>query len=140
MRIDRGGICRRRRRPIRTLLVHHSVGITSAVQFGLTKGSVQAALREPDTALLVFGFGFNDDHLALTHPVAVETNMSLRLSIGDPGFLTSKSLIAGDHSIAQGKPMTNRFLRAFARLAESGDARIHLINGRSTIWLRRCPT
>lgn len=93
-------------------------------------GALQAALREPDTALLVFGFGFNDDHLARPILSAVETNMSLRLIIGDPTFLTSESLIAGDHSIAQGKPMTNRFLRAFARLAESGDARIHLINGR----------
>jgi hypothetical protein len=40
--------------------------------------ALQAALREPDTAVIVSGFGFHDDHLSRPLLSAVESNMLLR--------------------------------------------------------------
>jgi hypothetical protein len=93
-------------------------------------GAFQAALREPDTALIVSGFGFNDDHIGRPILSAVETNMSLRLIMCDPTFLTSEALESEEHTIPNGPQSANKFLQAFSRLADSGDARLHLINGR----------
>ena len=42
-----------------------------------------AAVREPNTCLLVVGFGFNDDHLAEPLLAAVQSNPHLRLIIVD---------------------------------------------------------
>jgi hypothetical protein len=97
-------------------------------------GALQAALREPDTALIVSGFGFNDDHISRPILSAVEANMSLRLVICDPCFLTDAELgedplVGGPHLI-EGVPPTNKFLGSFLRLAEAGDPRLHLMNGR----------
>jgi len=44
-----------------------------------------AAVREPNTCLLVVGFGFNDDHLAEPLLAAVQSNPHLRLIVADPG-------------------------------------------------------
>lgn len=90
----------------------------------------QAALREPDTALLVSGFGFNDDHISSPIMSAVESNMSLRVVVCDPGFISSDRLDAGEYEIEGLQPPANRFLAGFKRLADSGDARVHLMNGR----------
>jgi hypothetical protein len=92
--------------------------------------SFQSALREPDTALFVSGFGFNDDHISSPIMSAVESNMSLRLVICDPAFLSSEVLEAGGHELLAGAPPGNRFIAAFRSLADAGDARIHLMNGR----------
>lgn len=97
-------------------------------------GALQAALREPDTALIVSGFGFNDDHISRPILSAVEANMSLRLVICDPCFLTdaeltADALIETQHVIKGAEP-TNKFLGSFLRLAEAGDPRLHLMNGR----------
>ncbi len=89
----------------------------------------QAALREPDTAVLISGFGFNDDHISSPIMSAVESNMSLRLVVCDPIFLSDVDLEAGGFEI-RGAPPTNRFLLGFKRMVDSGDARIHLMNGR----------
>jgi hypothetical protein len=43
-----------------------------------------AGLREPNTCLLVVGFGFNDDHLAEPILTAVQTNPHLRVIIINP--------------------------------------------------------
>lgn len=43
-----------------------------------------AAVREPNTCLLVVGFGFNDDHLAEPLLAAVQSNPHLRLIVVDP--------------------------------------------------------
>lgn len=43
-----------------------------------------AAVREPNTCLLVVGFGFNDDHLAAPLLTAIETNPHLRVIVADP--------------------------------------------------------
>lgn len=92
--------------------------------------SFQSSLRDPDTALLVSGFGFNDDHISSPIMSAVESNMSLRLVICDPAFLTSEALEAGGHELPVGQAPANRFLATFRNLADAGDARIHLMNGR----------
>ena len=43
-----------------------------------------AALRQPNTCLLVLGFGFNDNHLSEPIYAALETNAHFRLIVVDP--------------------------------------------------------
>lgn len=43
------------------------------------------AVREPNTCVLVVGFGFNDDHLAEPLLAAAKSNPHLRIIIADPG-------------------------------------------------------
>jgi len=43
-----------------------------------------SALREPNTCVLVVGFGFNDDHLAEPLLAAAKSNPHLRLIVADP--------------------------------------------------------
>lgn len=49
-----------------------------------------SAIREPNTCIVVLGFGFNDDHLSEPLLAAVRTNPHLRLLVVDP-FLQEKS-------------------------------------------------
>ena len=93
-------------------------------------GALQTALREPDTAVIVSGFGFRDDHISRPVLSALEANLSLRLIVCDPIFVGDAELVAGDHDVASADISSNRFLKSFTQLAESGDSRIHLINGR----------
>jgi hypothetical protein len=99
-------------------------------------GAFQAALREPDTSLVIAGFGFNDDHISRPIISALETNLSLRLIVCDPSFIMSKNDLFGDpptlaaHAIPDGVAHQNRFLEKIKSLAASGDQRVHLINGR----------
>lgn len=95
-------------------------------------GAFQTALREPDTALIVSGFGFNDDHISQPIMAAVEANMSLRIVLCDIAFLKSDDLIEEEHSLAAGREghVTNPFLRPLISLAQAGDPRVSLINGR----------
>ncbi|NQE65313.1 SIR2 family protein [Caulobacter sp. RHG1] len=93
-------------------------------------GALQAALREPDTALVISGFGFNDDHLSRPILSAIESNLSMRLVICDPAFLSAGALALDEHAVNAPLATTNKFYAAFHRLAASGDARLHLINGR----------
>lgn len=93
-------------------------------------GAFQAALREPDTALLISGFGFNDDHISRPILSAVEANMSLRLVICDPAFVPPAELDAAPQTMPAVADPKNPFLAAFKRMVAGGDARIHLMNGR----------
>lgn len=43
-----------------------------------------SALREPNTCLIVTGFGFNDDHLSEPIAAAIKSNPHLRLIVADP--------------------------------------------------------
>lgn len=61
---------------------------------------------------------------------AVESNMSLRLVVCDPVFLGDAQLEADDFEIGDAPDPENRFLLGFKRLVDSGDARVHLLNGR----------
>jgi hypothetical protein len=51
----------------------------------------QAALREPNTGLLIVGFGFNDQHIVEPILTALRSNISLRLIVADPTIENSKS-------------------------------------------------
>jgi hypothetical protein len=51
----------------------------------------QAALREPNTGLVITGFGFNDQHLVEPILTALRSNVSLRLLVANPTISTSKS-------------------------------------------------
>jgi len=96
----------------------------------------QSALREPDTALIIAGFGFNDDHISRPIISALESNLTLRLVICDPSFIVSKDGLCGiapelpAHTITVPNAHTNSFLAKILMLAEQGDPRIHLLNGR----------
>ncbi|PWK64289.1 SIR2 family protein [Aminobacter sp. AP02] len=92
----------------------------------------QAALREPDTALLVAGFGFADDHISAPIWSALESNLSLRLILVDPSFIPAWKLDAHpapQHLLDVGLP-TRKYQNKIARLVVEGDPRVTLLNGR----------
>lgn len=89
----------------------------------------QAALREPDTTLLVAGFSFNDSHLAQPVLAALESNMSFRLVVCDPVFV-DQALIDTDPLKVESDTTKNEFHRKLIRLVQTGDERVMLLNGR----------
>ncbi len=95
-------------------------------------GALQTALREPDTALIVSGFGFNDDHIGKPIMAAVEANLSLKVIVCDLAFIGDNDLEPYQHVIGCDAPMrtSNSYFKQFRALADSGDKRIILINGR----------
>lgn len=84
----------------------------------------QAVLREPDTGLLVIGFGFNDNHLAEPIMSAMRSNLSLKMAVVSPR-LAPWQTAAGP---VPGECGTNKHLGRLAALASAGDARITLVN------------
>lgn len=97
----------------------------------------QAALREPDSALVVAGFGFNDDHISRPILSALESNLNFRLVVCDPGFIRSYEALSGhqldgvaDHAILDAETHPNPFIERIRGLAHNGDQRVHLLNGR----------
>lgn len=52
--------------------------------FGEMMSRFQMALRQPNTGLLIIGFGFNDAHLVQPIMSAIRSNVSLRFMIVDP--------------------------------------------------------
>lgn len=87
--------------------------------------ALQAALRQPDTGLLVIGFGFNDNHISEPVLSAIRSNLSLKVAICDP-FLAPRE---GDPPF-EGNVQRNTYLKQISYLIERGDARLTLINGR----------
>lgn len=69
------------------------------------------SLREPNTCLIVIGFGFNDDHLSEPILAAVKTNPTLRLIIAD--------LKAEDFIISQSEG-TSSYWKKFKDIAKEG--------------------
>ncbi len=67
-----------------------------------------AAIREPNTCVLVAGFGFNDNHLSEPLLAAVKSNPHLRLIIVD---------YCPKQKVADGKP----YWEELAQLSESGE-------------------
>lgn len=67
-----------------------------------------AAVREPNTCVLVVGFGFNDDHLAEPLLAAARSNPHLRLIMVDPG---------AEVKTANG----NRYWKQFSELGVHGE-------------------
>ena len=66
------------------------------------------ALREPNTCVVVAGFGFNDDHLSEPLLAAARSNPHLRLIIVDP---SAECQTTGE----------NRYWKAFDELARNGE-------------------
>jgi hypothetical protein len=87
----------------------------------------QTAIRQPETALLVIGFGFNDNHLAEPILSAIRSNLNLKVVICDPSLApkpdpdTTKDWV--------GSAEKNPHLKKIAYLISKGDARMSLING-----------
>lgn len=83
----------------------------------------QLGLRQPNTGLLVVGFGFNDFHIAQPILSAVRSNVGLRCLIVDPALEGS----------------TNEYLTEFSQLAMAGDHRLGLLSGRFQEFVPRIP-
>lgn len=87
--------------------------------------ALQAALREPNTGLLVVGFGFNDNHLAEPILSAIRSNLALKAVIVSP-FLCEKP--AGDNLPPQpGEHLINHHLKKITSLIQGGDARLSML-------------
>ena len=71
---------------------------------------LQMALRQPNTGLLVVGFGFNDHHISQPLISAVRANVSLKVSVVDPFLKTS----------------TNPIHTEMVSLIKKGDSRLSL--------------
>lgn len=94
-------------------------------------GSFQARLREPDTTLIVSGFGFNDAHISQPIISALESNMSFRLVVCAPSFLDEKDVEkVDDISITSSMAQSNIFFQKMIKLSDAGDHRVVLLNGR----------
>ena len=76
-----------------------------------------AAMREPNTCLIVVGFGFNDDHLSEPIISAVKSNPHMRVLVVDPMIESRQS----------GSTETNRYWTELLALQEKGDD-VWLIN------------
>ena len=63
----------------------------------------QPVLREPNTALVVIGFGFNDKHLTENIMAAVDSNPSLKLLVVDPAVKAKSEAGNGVHSLLRNK-------------------------------------
>ena len=69
-----------------------------------------ATLREPNTCLIVIGFGFNDNHLSEPLLAAIRSNPHLRLIITDPSVV-----------IRENPATSNRYWQEFFRLSNEGE-------------------
>jgi hypothetical protein len=76
-----------------------------------------AAIREPNTCLIVVGFGFNDDHLSEPIISAIKSNPHIRVLVVDPMIESRQSSGAE----------TNRYWTELSTLQEKGDD-VWLIN------------
>lgn len=104
--------------------------------------ALQAALREPDTALLVAGFGFADDHISAPIWSALESNLSLRLVLIDPSFIPVLKLDtypAPEHLLDAQLP-TKKYQNKIMRLVMEGDSRVIVLNGRFEDLVDAIPT
>lgn len=83
----------------------------------------QMTLRQPETTVIVAGFGFNDAHIVGPLLAAVRSNVSLRLIVVDPALLTS----------------TNEHVQTLIRLSDARDERILLFAGTFADFAARLP-
>jgi hypothetical protein len=89
--------------------------------------ALQSALREPDTGLLVVGFGFNDNHLSEPIMAAIRSNLALKAVVVSPGLAP---WVDADGAVKLGEAGLNGHLRRIRDLARNGDARLTLLNCR----------
>lgn len=88
--------------------------------------ALQAALREPDTGLLVVGFGFNDNHLAEPILSAIRSNLSLKAVIVSPRLCSWEKSPEGVP--LPGETGSNLHLAKLSALITNGDARLAMLN------------
>jgi hypothetical protein len=74
-------------------------------------GRFQAALRRPETGLLILGSGFNDEHITQPIMAALRANVRLAAVVVSPGLETSE----------------NPNIKRIAALIEQGDRRLGLL-------------
>jgi hypothetical protein len=104
--------------------------------------ALQAALREPNTGLLIVGFGFNDNHIAEPILSAIRSNLGLKVVIVDPSLVKitdgHKHIADGGEQgdlnghgeyEAPGNAESNLFLKKIQQLMDQGDARLTFLNG-----------
>jgi SIR2-like domain len=97
--------------------------------------ALQSCLREPDTTLIIAGYGFADDHISSPIWSALESNLSLRLILCDPALLDPKKLdsasLAGDSHLIDADIEGQRdYQKRIMKLVQQGDGRISVLNGR----------
>lgn len=90
--------------------------------------ALQAAIRQPDTGLLIMGFGFNDSHISEPILSAIRSNLSLKVVICDPA-LSNKTADENNGRAQAGSDTQNPYLKKTRYLIEHGDARLALISG-----------
>lgn len=88
--------------------------------------ALQAALREPNTGLLIVGFGFNDNHLAEPILSAIRSNLSLKAVVVSPRLCAWENNPEGGP--LPGEAGTNVHLSKLSSLIGSGDARLAMLN------------
>lgn len=89
--------------------------------------ALQAALREPNTGLLVVGFGFNDNHLAEPILSAIRSNLALKATIVSP-LLFKRPNPNTDLPPFPGECYTNPHLKKITSLIQGGDARLSMLS------------
>lgn len=89
--------------------------------------ALQSSLREPDTGLLVVGFGFNDNHLSEPIMAAIRSNLALKVAVVSPGLAPWTDLEDNTHA---GESETNTHIRKIKDYIRYGDARLSLLNCR----------
>ena len=77
-------------------------------------GYFQSALRKGSLALLVLGFGFNDEHITQPLLSALRSNIDLKIMIVDPAIESSD----------------NKAKKEICNLQNSGDSRIALLEAK----------
>jgi hypothetical protein len=92
--------------------------------------ALQAALREPDTTLIISGFGFADDHISAPIWAAIEANLTLRLILCDCAFIPEIELESAEHSIPAAADGQRPVQAKLMHLVQQGDSRISILNGR----------
>jgi hypothetical protein len=103
----------------------------------------QAALREPNTGLVIVGFGFNDNHIAEPILSAIRSNLGLKVVVVDPVLVRQidahkhiqdggeKNDLNEDDELKTnpGSANNNPFLKKIIQMMDQGDARLTFLNG-----------
>jgi hypothetical protein len=87
--------------------------------------ALQTALREPDTGLLVVGFGFNDNHLSEPIMAAIRSNLALKAVVVSPGLAPWND---AEHIEHLGESGINTHIKKIKDFISYGDARLSLLN------------
>lgn len=125
---DSTGEIRRTEAPDKPLLIYPrstKYELAFAQPYLEMMAALQAALREPNTGLLVMGFGFGDNHLAAPILSGIRTNLALKVRILSPLLAPGKK---ADGTAYAGEASSNSHIASVKSLVEMGDARLSLLN------------